>query len=378
MALFLAAGASARAGTIGYGQCGTYDAYLLLYKSTERLEELGKLRCGEKLEILGRSPGYSQVRTLDGKIGWVRDADLSEAPPAPQREYTFGLSGEPEQPKPSKAAAPESAAAPANSLLTNESILLMRGMRRSQEFILERVRTSRCAFDTSPVEIQKLHAAGISDKIILAMLETMAAPETPAAGAAESARLKIPDGIGINVELAGDVSAEALEEGGIIKMSAAEDLVVDGVPIIVRGSPARARVLGVKLPGAHGGSGEVAWFMQDVVALGGERLPVTFADKQPGKNHTRIFDGYAFFLTTFHKGSPAIRASDSQFRAIVHGDKVLSVPQSVAANRPAGQTPAAPAAQANAQSLQQVSGHAAVLPETAPPSEPSPEKPETP
>ena len=80
---------TAHAGTTGYAQCGTYDAYLLLYKSSDKLEELGKLHCGEKVDILANAPGFSQVRASDGRIGWMRDTDLSDAPPAPQNEFTF-------------------------------------------------------------------------------------------------------------------------------------------------------------------------------------------------------------------------------------------------------------------------------------------------
>jgi hypothetical protein len=55
---FLTMAAAARAGAVGYAQCGTYDAYILLYKSTEKLEEVGKLHCGEKLEVLGSTAGF--------------------------------------------------------------------------------------------------------------------------------------------------------------------------------------------------------------------------------------------------------------------------------------------------------------------------------
>ncbi len=38
---------SARAGNPpGYAYCGTYGSYVLLYRSNDNLEELGKLRCG--------------------------------------------------------------------------------------------------------------------------------------------------------------------------------------------------------------------------------------------------------------------------------------------------------------------------------------------
>src|ERR1700739_3693738 len=89
--IFIAAAPSARADSFSYGQCGTYDAYLLIYKTTERFEELGKLRCGEKVEGLKRVSSYVQVRTIDGRVGWVRAADLADAPPPPHYSFSFGM-----------------------------------------------------------------------------------------------------------------------------------------------------------------------------------------------------------------------------------------------------------------------------------------------
>jgi hypothetical protein len=353
---FLAMAAPLHAGTIGYAQCGAYDAYLMLYKSTEKLEEVGKLRCGERLEILSRSVGYSQVQTMDGRLGWVRNADLSDAPPLPRPAFTLGFT---ELPKDVQSDAVPS---PPHPFLTNEDILRMHGMHHRSDFILDKIKSSRCAFDTSPAAIQKLQAAGIPDKVVLAMLEIPLGPVTAATNVPESIEVKIPDGTAIEVELTGSVSSEELQDGTIVKMSAAEDLVVDGVPIILRGSAARARVMAVR---QHGGSGEVAWFMQDIVAINGDHIALTFASKQPGKDRTRNFEGYPFFLTEFHRGSPVIKATDKHFRAVVHGDTVLRVSQSLAANLPAPQT--------KAQSLHEID-HSAVEPEATSSSQSSAEE----
>jgi len=354
--IFLSLAATARAGTTGYAQCGTYDAYILLYKSTEKMEELGKLHCGEKLEVLGSAAGFSQVRTVDGRVGWVRDTDLTEVPPPPQKEFTFGFM---DQPKPVE---PAPASKLPSGVLTNEDVLYLYGKRHAADFIVAKIKESRCAFDTSPKAIQQLQSTGLSDKVVLAMLEAPVATATQVSGA-ESVEVKIADGTAIEVELAGDVFSEELQDGMIVKLAATEDLVVDGLPIILRGSTARARVLAVKAPGSRGGGGEVAWFMQDIVATTGEHIPMTFAAKQPGKMHTQNFEGYPFFLTEFHSGSPAIKATNFHFRAVVHGDTILRVPQSVASNLPSSQ--------AKSHVLQPVSNRKAADSEAEPASQPS-------
>jgi hypothetical protein len=327
---FVAAVTSAHAGSVSYARCGTYDSYLFIYRTTEKFEELGKLRCQEKVEVLSHSDGYSQIRTLDGRVGWVHDADLSDTPVAPQRIITFGLT---ELPRDEHADAPSSRA---GSFLKNADIVEMYIQRRSSDLILKRIKSTRCAFDTSPEAVLQLKATGLYDSIILAMLEAPVASETSEQKAPESVSMRIPDGTPLEVKLNGSVWSEGVREGMIVEMLAAEDLVVNGVPVILRGAEARARVLAVREPGARGGSGEVAWFMQDVVAINGDRIPVTFASKQPGNNHTRNFEGYPFFSTEFHEGSQAIKSSNQNFRVIVHGDAVLSVSQALAAD---AQTP---------------------------------------
>jgi hypothetical protein len=90
MGIFFVAPQSAPANTPAFAQCGTYDSYILLYKSIQKFEELGKLHCGENLVITGRDGDFTQVRTTDGRIGWVPTSDLSTTAPPPQAVYTFG------------------------------------------------------------------------------------------------------------------------------------------------------------------------------------------------------------------------------------------------------------------------------------------------
>jgi len=331
LGFFAAAATSAHAGSVSYAQCGTYDSYLLVYRTTEKFEELGKLRCEEKVEVLSHSEGYSQIRTLDGRVGWVRDSDLSDVPPPPQRPFSFGLTEPAGSIPPKPAPVPGPTAHHLDSYLTNADIVAMSRERAGSEPILRKIKSSRCAFDTSPEALLQIKASGLSDVVILAMLAAPVASDQPEQKAPETVDVRIPDGTPLEVELNGNVWPEGVREGMIVEMLAAEDLVVNGVPVIVRGAEARARVLAVKQPGSHGGSGEVAWFMQDVVAVSGDHIPVIFSSKQPGNNHTRNFEGYPFFSSDFHKGNPAIKATKQRFRVVVHGDAVLSFPPSLGA-----------------------------------------------
>ena len=364
---FVAAATSAHAGSVSYAQCGTYDSYLLVYRTTEKFEELGKLRCDEKVEVLSHAEGYAQIRILDGRVGWVLDTDLSDTP-TPPRPFTFGLT-EPTTGLQSKPApVPGPAAHRLDSFLTNADIVAMYRERSGSELILKRIKSSRCAFDTSPEALLQIKASGLSDVVILAMLAAPVASEAPEQRAPETVDVKILDGTPLEVELNGNVWPEGVREGMIVEMLATEDLVVNGVPVILRGAEAHARVLAVKQPGSHGGSGEVAWFMQDVVTVSGDHIPVTFASKQPGNNHTRNFEGYPFFSSQFHKGSPAIKAANQHFRVITHGDTVLSVPQSLGADAQAPRLKT----QSDQASTQPMSQPVAAAPQASAPGEAKP------
>ena len=90
MGILFVAPQSAPANTPAFAHCGTYDSYILLYKSVQKFEELGKLHCGESVSITGQDGDYSQVQTTDGRLGWVPSSDLSITAPPPQPAITFG------------------------------------------------------------------------------------------------------------------------------------------------------------------------------------------------------------------------------------------------------------------------------------------------
>src|ERR1700722_1002896 len=148
----------ARANPPGCAFCGTYGSYVLLYRSNDNLEELGKLRCGEKVEVLSRYFDYVQVRAIDGRVGWVNWSEISNYPGAPPSK-NFGMT----DPNAKQQGAGVAA-------LNNAAIVKMRTQRLGAEVIIAKIQSSPCDFDTSPAALQKLKQAGVPDKVILAMV----------------------------------------------------------------------------------------------------------------------------------------------------------------------------------------------------------------
>ena len=233
MGILFVAPQSAPANTPAFAHCGTYDSYILLYKSVQKFEELGKLHCGESVSITGQDGDYSQVQTTDGRLGWVPSSDLSITAPPPQPAITFGwtekakpqleLDAQPDptpaqpaaQPTESPIVARSSESAP---LLTNVNVMKMQGARQSPDAIIAKISASRCDFDTSPAALHRLKLSGVSDRIILAMMHAPAAFPAVPPDAAQSFEVTIPNQTAVQVAISGDVSADDLEEGSVVEM----------------------------------------------------------------------------------------------------------------------------------------------------------------
>lgn len=315
----LMSGESTWAGSTGYAYCGTYGSYVLMYKSNDQFEELGKLRCGEKVEILSRWFEYAQVRTVDGRVGWVHYAEISNAPGiAPTTN--FGLT-DPSAKQQGPAVAP----------LNNANIVKMRTLRLSADVIVAKIQSSPCEFDTSLGALQKLKQAGVPDKVILAMVMAPAATAPPvAAKAPEVVEVKIPGGTPVDVELSYAVSSDDAVDGRVVLMTVAQDVFVDGITVFQRGAEAHGRVTTLKQPGFMGRPpGEFGWTMEYVTAVNGEHVPANFFSKDMATNPMSSVMGTAGPSWEFKKGKPALVPAGTKFQIIVkNSGAIVRVTQS--------------------------------------------------
>jgi hypothetical protein len=318
LAMELFTAASLRAGTPGYAYCGTYGSYVLLYKSVDQLEELGHLRCGEKVEVLTRWVEYIQVRTLDGRVGWVHYSGISTtAGAAPSTN--FGMTD---------AAAGQAQSVPA---LTNTNIMKMHVMRLGADVIVAKIKSSPCEFDTSPAALQKLKQAALPDKVILAMVQAPSASAPLEPKRPEVVAVNIPRGTPIEVELSTSVSSDTAQDGMIVPMTVSQDVVVNGATMFQKGSEARARVTTIKQPGfMNRPPGAFSWTMEYVTAVTGEHVAVTFYSKEAAANPTSSFMGAPGPSWEFRKGKPAVVPAGQRFDTVVHDAAVLKLPPAMA------------------------------------------------
>jgi uncharacterized protein YgiM (DUF1202 family) len=337
--LLLTAG-SLRAGTAGYASCGTYGSYVLMYKSVDSMEELGHLRCGEKVEVLTRWTEYFQVRTQDGRVGWVNYTGISSAPPATESSKNFGMTDT------------SAARGPVITPLTNTDIMKMSVMHLGADVIVAKIKSSPCEFDTTPGALRKAKQAGVSDKVILAMVQAPLASAPPEPKKPEFVEVKVPRFTPIELELAAAVSSDAAQDGMLVPLTVSQDVVLNGVTVIQKGADARARVTTLKQPGfMNRPPGEISWTLEYVTSVTGGHISAMFFDKAAAANPMAKVMGAAGPSWEFRKGKPAIVAAGQRFETVVQEDAVVKLPTAQAAGVQAA-TPqnAASASQPMAQS----------------------------
>src|SRR5262249_28741686 len=147
---------------------------------------------------------YVQVRTGDGRVGWVHYSGISNTPAA--TSSNFGMTD---------ATAPPVASLPP---LTNTNIMKMHVMRLGSDVIIAKIKSSPCEFDTSPAALQKLKQSGLPDKVILAMVQAPSASAPPEPKHPEVIQVKVPRFTAIEVELSANISSDAAQEGMIVPM----------------------------------------------------------------------------------------------------------------------------------------------------------------
>jgi hypothetical protein len=328
--------ATARANTTGYAYCGAYGSYILLYKSNDQFEELGKLRCGEKVEVLNRWFEYVQVRTLDGRVGWVRYAEVSSAPGAAPTT-NFGLTDQAAKPR-----------GPAVPPLNNAAIMKMRTLHLSADVMVAKIQSSPCEFDTTPAALQKLKQAGVPDKVILAMVQapSASAPPPVAPKMPQIVEVKIPGGTPVEVELSYVVSSDDAVDGRVVLMTVAQDVVVDGLTVIQHGAEAHARVTTIKQPGfMNRPPGEFGWTMEYVTAVNSDHVPANFFSKEAAENPMSSIMGAPGPSWEFKKGKPVVIAAKTKFQTTIKTSGiVVRITRPDTTNAAAGPTQESPAA----------------------------------
>ena len=230
--------------------------------------------------------------------------------------------------------------------LTNVDILTMVRAKLSSALIIEKIKTSSCAFDTFPSVLAELKYKGVPDDVLMAMVESphggrgasvkngnRAAKTTEVP--TELMQVTIPDGTPLEVECTYTVSSGEVEEGSAVSFTVVHPVVINGKTVIAKGARATARVTKAKKGGSWGRAGQLAWMMQDVLAVDGSRIPLEFSKNTKGDSKGGtvatgvIVTGVLFWpaapLWGFKKGKDAKVPAGQRFDVTVHGNATVQV-----------------------------------------------------
>lgn len=216
------------------------------------------------------------------------------------------------------------------SPLTNKDVLDMVKAGLASEVIVAKIKASASnSFDTSTAALQELKTAGVSDAVILAMVQAGSSTNAAAADA-PSVDVKVVDGTEIEIQLKNNVSGQEAKVGDIVDFTVVRPVVIGGVTVIDKDAPARARITTAKKAGYWGKAGKLEWAMQDVQAVDGTRIPVRFTKRQTGDSKggtvavaavaTTVLLGPVGLLWGLKKGKAAIIPAGNRYSIFVQGD----------------------------------------------------------
>lgn len=229
--------------------------------------------------------------------------------------------------------------------LKNSDILTMVRAQLPPALIVEKINTSTCNFDTYPSVLAELKHRGVANEILMAMVQAPHGIRKTAALARNRISddetsetvtpITIPDGTPLEIEVSYTVSSGEVEEGTAISFNVVHPVKIDNNTVIARGARATARVTKAKKGGSWGRAGQLAWALQDVLAVDGSRVPLQFAKSSRGdsKGGTvatgMVVTGLIFLpaaaLWGFKKGKDAKIPAGQRYEVMVHGTSVVNV-----------------------------------------------------
>lgn len=236
--------------------------------------------------------------------------------------------------------------------LVNRDVLEMLRAKLAPEAVVGKIASSACDFDTSPEAVGKLKAEGVPDTVIVAMVTASKAPAAagspPGAGSPggaartpEVVRVKVPDGILVEVESAYTINSQDVRTGDLISFRVINPVRVSGATVIEGGATATGRVVKASRGGHFGRAGRLAWEMREVTASDGTRLPLRSAgrvvgDSKGAKVATQtVLVGVLLgpfaplsLLHGFKRGENAYVPAGKRFEVYVSGETFVTAPAS--------------------------------------------------
>ena len=224
--------------------------------------------------------------------------------------------------------------------LTNQDILDILKMGLTQEVVIAKIKGSSSNFDTTAKGLQELKAAGVSDAVILAMVQAevplpYVRPIFSTATFGTPMKVAIPDGTPVEIELSNNASSEELKEGDSVAFKIIRSVEINGVTVIKKDGSARGHVVKVKKAGRWGKQGKLDWAMNDAMGVDGTKIPLRFTQSARGDSKggtvavaaiaTTVLLGPLGLLWGLKKGKPAIIPAGNKYTVYIDRESTVMV-----------------------------------------------------
>ena len=171
---------------------------------------------------------------------------------------------------------PTNISAQTQEVLTNQKIIEMLKSGLSSEIVLAKIKNSKNSFDTSTSGIRELKNAGVSDSIILEMVQKANGTETASSNNdtsnETSVGITIPDGTEIKIVTTEEISGQKVVEGDPLNFKVAEDVKIDGKTVIAKDSIVKGSVSAAKKKGFMGKGGELSVRIETTQTVDDQKL----------------------------------------------------------------------------------------------------------
>jgi len=139
--------------------------------------------------------------------------------------------------------------------LTNQDVMEMFRAGLSSEIIISKIKTSRCNFDTDPSVLGELKHKGLSNEVLMAMIQAPYGPprttvelKQPAGDGAQIAgqEIVVPDGTEFSVMTVDEISSKTASENDPVNLRVLDPVKVGNTVVIAAGTLVKGSVANVE------------------------------------------------------------------------------------------------------------------------------------
>jgi hypothetical protein len=178
----------------------------------------------------------------------------------------------------------------AQQVLDNDAVLKLVKAGLSDDVIVGMVTSTPGRYATTPNDVIALKNAGVSDRIIAAIVGKGAAPPTPEPKPTPD-NLILHDGTPVRLRLSRNLSSADSKTGDTVDFEVLEDVTVDGTTVVTRGESAIGTVTRAEPKRRMARGGKLDLTIDYVRLVNGDKVALRAVKETSGGGHTGAMTG---------------------------------------------------------------------------------------